>query len=419
MAENDLTATLARSLDRHLVFPLLEFLSARQLYPDDQIEQGKIDLLTKTNMVDYAMDIYQNLHGKAAPQSMKDQRSQVVGKLKTLQAQAESIVEFLSNEGLVKQLKQDKAQNLQWLQQQHNIGPDQIEALYHYAKFQFDCGNYSVAAEFLYHYRSLSTNPERNLSALWGKLAAEILMQNWDTAMDYLTKLKDVVDANTFAPLLVQLQQRTWLMHWALFVFFNHENGRNAIIDLFMQERYLNAIQTTAQHLLRYLAVAVVVNKRRRNSLKDLVRVVEQESYEYSDPITQFLRSLYVEYDFEAAQQKLQECEEVIDNDYFLAACKDEFVENARVFTFESYCRIHQCIDLRQLAEKLAMDEDAAEKWMVNPINNSRRNAKIDSQAGTVVMSVTYPTAYDQILEKARDLSMRTFALANSLNPRV
>ena len=39
--------------------------------------QGKIDLLTKTNMVDYAMDIYQNLHGKAAPQSMKDQRSQV------------------------------------------------------------------------------------------------------------------------------------------------------------------------------------------------------------------------------------------------------------------------------------------------------------------------------------------------------
>lgn len=41
MAENDLTATLARSLDRHLVFPLLEFLSARQLYPDDQIEQVK------------------------------------------------------------------------------------------------------------------------------------------------------------------------------------------------------------------------------------------------------------------------------------------------------------------------------------------------------------------------------------------
>ena len=40
--------------------------------------------------------------------------------------------------------------------------------------------------------------------------------------------------------------------------------------------RYLNAVQTTSQHLLRYLAAAVVVNKRRRNVMKDLVRVLQQ-----------------------------------------------------------------------------------------------------------------------------------------------
>jgi len=85
--------------------------------------------------------------------------------------------------------------------------------------------------------RTLATNSERVLGALWGKLAAEILMQNWDAALDDLTRLKDIIDANTFAPLLQQLQQRTWLMHWALFVFFNHDNGRNAIIDLFFQDR--------------------------------------------------------------------------------------------------------------------------------------------------------------------------------------
>lgn len=60
---------------------------------------------------------------------------------------------FLSNEGHVKQLKQDKAYNLGFLQEVFQIGPAQIDALFHYAKFQFDCGNYSVAAEFLYHYR--------------------------------------------------------------------------------------------------------------------------------------------------------------------------------------------------------------------------------------------------------------------------
>ncbi|XP_004293114.1 PREDICTED: protein FAR-RED IMPAIRED RESPONSE 1-like [Fragaria vesca subsp. vesca] len=35
-------------------------------------------------------------------------------------------------------------------------------------------------------YRALCTNSERSLSALWGKLAAEILMQNWDIALEEL-----------------------------------------------------------------------------------------------------------------------------------------------------------------------------------------------------------------------------------------
>jgi translation initiation factor 3 subunit E len=51
------------------------------------------------------------------------------------------------------------------------------------------------------------------------------------------------------------------LMHWSLHVFWNTENGKNALIDLFMQQNYLSAIQINAQHLLRYLAAAVVVNR--------------------------------------------------------------------------------------------------------------------------------------------------------------
>lgn len=77
----------------------------------------------------------------------------------------------------------------------NQIGPEQIEALYQYAKFQFECGNYSGAADYLYQYRGLCTNNERSLSALWGKLAAEILMQNWDVALEELNRLKDIIDS--------------------------------------------------------------------------------------------------------------------------------------------------------------------------------------------------------------------------------
>ena len=69
MADYDLTPRIAPNLDRHLLFPLLEFLQERQLYPDEQILKSKIELLNKTNMVDYAMDIHKSLyHTEDVPQ---------------------------------------------------------------------------------------------------------------------------------------------------------------------------------------------------------------------------------------------------------------------------------------------------------------------------------------------------------------
>jgi translation initiation factor 3 subunit E len=38
--------------------------------------------------------------------------------------------------------------------------------------------------------------------------------------------------------------------------------------------------------------------------------------------VTQFLINLYVDFDFEGAQQKLAECETVLENDFFLTALK-------------------------------------------------------------------------------------------------
>lgn len=75
------------------------------------------------------------------------------------------------------------------------IGSEQIEALYQYAKFQFECGNYSGASDYLYQYRTLCTNSDRSISALWGKLACEILMQNWDVATEELNRLKEIIDS--------------------------------------------------------------------------------------------------------------------------------------------------------------------------------------------------------------------------------
>ncbi len=63
---------------------------------------------------------------------------------------------------------------------------------------------------------------------------------------------------------------------------------------------------------------------RTRNSgtyqkqLKDIVRIVRQEAYEYSDPVTEFVRALYIDFDFEEAQRQLSRAEEILRSDFFL-----------------------------------------------------------------------------------------------------
>ncbi|XP_054790638.1 eukaryotic translation initiation factor 3 subunit E-like [Prosopis cineraria] len=427
MANYDLTPRIAPHLDRHLVFPLLEFLQERQLYENDQILKAKIELLNKTNMVDYAMDIHKSLyHTEDVPQEMVDMRAEVVARLKAQEEAAAPLVAFLQNASAVQDLKADKQYNLQMLNDRYQIGPEQIEALYQYAKFQFECGNYSGAADYLYQYRALCTNSERSLSALWGKLAAEILMQNWDIALEELNRLKEIIDSKSFASPANQVQSRIWLMHWSLFIFFNHDNGRTQIIDLFNQDKYLNAIQTSAPHLLRYLATAFIVNKRRRPQFKDFIKVVQQEQHSYKDPITEFLACVYVNYDFDEAQKKMSECEEVILNDPFLGKqvedgsfstvpLRDEFLENARLFIFETYCRIHQRIDMGVLAEKLNLNYEEAERWIVNLIRSSKLDAKIDSKTGTVIMEPNHPNVYEQLIDHTKALSGRTYKLVSQL----
>lgn len=416
---SDLTFQLSKCLDRHMVLPLLEFVQSRQIYQEKDILAAKYELLSKTNMISFADEVFQKLNGtdKHSP-GYEEKREQVLKKLDELEEESKEIMQIIQNPVVVQQLKQDKMANIQFLKENFNLRPEMLSTLYRNAMFQFQVGNYSGCAEMLYHYRILSTDAEQNLSALWGKLAAEILTLNWDSALDDLNKLKEQIDQRSFSSHLEQLQQRNWIIHWSLFVFFNHPKGRDGIVDMFFQPPYINSIQTACPWILRYLSTAVITNKKRRNMLKDLVKIIQQESHTYRDPITEFIECLYVNFDFEGAQRKLKECEDVLKNDFFLVATQEDFIENARLFIFETYCRIHQCIDIKGLSAKLNLDEAEGEEWIVNLIRNARMDAKIDAKTNTVIMGTQHQSIYQQVIEKTRSLSFRSSLLASNVEKR-
>jgi len=293
-----------------------------------------------------------------------------------------------------------------------------LDDVYAFAKHNFNCGNYAVASDVLVLHRLLITQSDKNyLNNLWGKLASNILGQKWIFGLNDLNQLKDYIDSNNFSNPLQTLQQRTWLIHWSLYIFFNHPQGRDIIIENFLlQPQYLNAIQTMCPHILRYLATAVICNKGKSDTVRpNLIKVIQQESYQYSDPITEFIECLYVNYDFDGAQKKLRECEVVLMNDFFLTACLDDFRENARLAIFETFCRIHECVSINMLAERLNMAKDEAEIWIVNLIRNARLNAKIDYKLGHVVMGQQVNDPYQALIDKTNHLTIRTGMLAQNV----
>ncbi|KAH9925371.1 eukaryotic translation initiation factor 3 subunit 6 [Epithele typhae] len=440
MADYDLTKTIIPYCDRHLVFPLLAHLAESELFPVEELQAAQYELAKETNMVDYAVNLFEQLHPEEeVPKEFTDKRDKAVLTNEQLQQAAQAVLDVIEKPEVAQALRQDKNQNLQFLRDNYNVTVEQIIALYNFGKFQYSYGNYSGAADYLYHFRILSTDPDLTISAHWGKLACDILTGKWDTALEELNSLREAIDARASShpqftassaavdPALGQLHSRTWLLHWSLFVYFNHPQGRTLLLETFLSPTYLNTIQTSSPWVLRYLATAAVLSRksssgalssRVRHSIREIVKVVQMEEYQYTDPVTRFLRELYVEFDFEAAQKELSLAETIVANDFFLGEFRDEFMDNARYLVTEAYCRIHQRIDIADLSERLNLSRDEGEKWIVNLIRETRMgaDAKIDLEKNVIEIHRPPLPMYQTVIEKTRGLAFRTQALGAAMS---
>ncbi|KAJ2612374.1 eukaryotic translation initiation factor 3 subunit E [Coemansia sp. RSA 1365] len=419
MAQYDLTTRMIPSLDRQLVFPLLEFLSTKDVYKAEDVLKAKVELLSSTGMVDYTGELYKQLHDvDDLPADFDKKREEVIEKLLESEMKTKHIREVIENPEVAGSLRQDKLQNMKLLHENYQCTPEMVLELYNYGQLQYSCGNYGGSADMLLHFSILSTDAELTLSAMWGKLASEILLGNWEVAFEDILKLRETIDKTHFKSPTEQLQQRMWLLHWSMFVFFNHPKGRDGIVDTFMLPQYISTIQNACPWILRYLVAAVVTNRRKRSMMQQLVKIIEQVAYMYRDPVTEFIEALYIDFDFDRAAEKLEQCEDVLDKDFFLTPAVDDFVENARFYFAEVYCRIHKRIDMAGLTERLNMKQEEGEKWIVKLIRDTRMDAKVDFKENTIIMNPSYNPVYQQVIERTRALVFRSQVLNGAIDKR-
>ncbi|CDW54243.1 eukaryotic translation initiation factor 3 [Trichuris trichiura] len=419
MAKYDLTWDMIEFLDLQLVFPLFEFLAEHKVYDRKEVLEAKFALLHKTKMLDYLAEIYVQLYDEEIPEQYTAMRRKVMAEHDAKNVGMTDISCIIDDDRVQDLINgpesRDSSQLMDILIKDFQFHPSMLDRLYQHAKFSFDIGNYKPAGVDLNFYRALLQVPHHHpnyVHALWGNLACSILNQEWPKARDDLVKLKAYIDNNPFDNDLELLQQRAYFINWSLFVFFNQPNGCDDIVEMFLSNNaYLNPIQMLCPYVLRYLAGAVILNRRRRQCMRDLVRVIELEAHQYRDPITEFIECLYIRYDFDLAQSKLRECEEVVKKDFFLVNCLGEFIDSARMLTFEIYCRINRCVSVSSLADKLSMTEEDAEKWVVNLIGQSRLDAKLDAKLGHIIVGNRLNNVYEMVMEATKTLSFRAQSL--------
>ncbi|KAJ5683825.1 Eukaryotic translation initiation factor 3 subunit E [Penicillium maclennaniae] len=425
----DLMPRIIPYLDRHLVFPLLMFRSEE----DNEYIRLAYELLKPTNIVGFSEQLWGMFNDTEAPAELKKKEADIAAEKERLEAKTEKMNAVFADEEVLNSMRSDKAANFRFLEENYGVTNEMVNDLYDYGRFLYSTGDYGNAAITLFQFRFLSTDNEKLASATWGHLACEILNgrnrenpaweQSFEAALGEVPKVKDSIETRLFSNPLGQLHSRTWLIHWCLFLLFDHDSARDTITDLFFSPAFINTIQTSCPRVLRYLAAAVVTNRNRPHKhsgvypkqLKDLVRVVRQEGYEYSDPITDFVKALHIDFDFEEAQKKLGEAEAVLRDDFFLHGQADAFIEAARHLISESYCKIHQRIDIKDLSTRLGLSEDEGEKWIVNLIRNTRVDAKIDYKAGTVIMNHPPSSVYQQVIEKTKGAFFRTQVLSSAV----
>ncbi|CAE6502266.1 eukaryotic translation initiation factor 3 subunit E [Rhizoctonia solani] len=425
-ASYDLTQKLIPFLDRHLILPLLAHLSEAELFPAEQIARAQYELVKETNMLDYAASLFESAYpDEEVPGVFAAKREKAVSESERLQQEAQIVLDVIEKPEVAQALRQDKMQNLQYLKDNYKLTLEQISALYNFGQFQYTTGNYSGASDYLYHFRILSTNPDLLLSAHWGKLASDILTGAWDRALEELSSLRETLDSRSgpaqslTSTSSAPLTARAWLLHWSLFVCINKNvpSGPQTFLEMALAPAYLNTIQVSCPWLLRYVSAAAVLVGRHRD---DVVRVVQMESYQYSDPVTRFLTALYVDFDFEGAREALGAAGGVLEADFFLGAYAPEFVDAARCLISDAYCRVHHTINIEQLSDRLNMSRDEGEKWIVNLIRDTKMgtDAKIDLKKNEIHIARAHVPVYQTIIEKTRGLAFRTQVLGVAMGKR-
>ncbi|PPR07629.1 hypothetical protein CVT24_006542 [Panaeolus cyanescens] len=245
--------------------------------------------------------------------------------------------------------------------------------VYNFGQFQFSYRNDSGAAESLYYFHVLSTNNDLNTSAQWGH-------------------------------------------------------------DTFVTPTYLNTIHASCLWIRRYITSAAVLSRKAaasptasgsvplspcvRNAIREVIRVIQIEEYQHSDPVTNFLKTVYGDSTLTRRRRSL--------GGQWRSAETTSFCKSTRI----RFCTMRGISSARLIAGSIGewillicqrglnLSPEEGENWIVNLIRETRMcaDANIDLEKNIIPISSPPLPVYQSVLEKTRQLAVRTQAFGVAIS---
>lgn len=223
--------------------------------------------------------------------------------------------------------------------------------------------------------------------AQWGVICCKLLQKEF--SQDSVDALKTSWnESKDEKPLAVAAKERAWLLHWVLFQNFLNEKesrqGMTQVWEMFYKDQvYKYTIITVCPWLLRYLVLSAVCSSQKMDECQSLAYgLLGPDVSTYKDPLTEFLRCLFVDCDFDKAAAHLKECRKVFATDIFLCSSCNLFFSQARLLLFQRYSSVNMIMDIDTIGKLLMLGEFGDfpdnEVWSIGgqPVHKEKRALK-------------------------------------------
>lgn len=142
-----------------------------------------------------------------------------------------------------------------------------MDDLLELSMMEYDARNYLLACELLKAFRllasvdSITVSFDKQLSALWGSLCCNLILEEWDSSCQLALSLN-----NSLESLMIGRYRKSIgyhmaaLVNWMPVLLFLAPSMNKQLLSLFLSEHCISVILTTESHLKPFVAAAILAS---------------------------------------------------------------------------------------------------------------------------------------------------------------